>query len=144
MKDNKRLAKVKLDIGDTDEHVLLLGISSTDPDYKLTLALNKKLKISLRNSKPVEITSENRPPASFSRFIDTSGLPDISYYLVSNRSDKHFLFKKFSRIDFFLSIFHSYGDNESEKLIRNVKETEGVTALFLIEPCTIDYTILQS
>jgi len=144
MDRKKRPARLKLDIKDTDENLVLIGIVSSDPDYKLCLALNKKLNISLKLSKPVEVTDCKGNDTSFSRFADISEMPDISYTLVSNRSENDVLFKKLKKIDYIFSVNHSIPNLDTGKIIRSIRETEGVTAAFELDSDEFDYRLLQN
>ena len=48
MKRTQKVTRVKLDIDQNNDYILL-GLVSSEPDYKLSLSLNKKLGISLKN-----------------------------------------------------------------------------------------------
>lgn len=54
MRNNQKITRVQLNI-DQNEEVILIGIVSADPDYKLSLALNRKFGISLKNIKIKEL-----------------------------------------------------------------------------------------
>jgi len=140
----KKHARLKLEIKDTDENLVLIGIVSSEPDYKLCLALNKKLNISLKLSNPVELTDRKGNVTSFSRFTDISELPDISYTLVSNRSENDVMFKKFKKIDYIFSVTHSLPNLDAGKIIRSIREAEGVTAAFELKCDEFDYRLLQN
>ena len=43
----------------------IIGIVSTDPDYKLSLKINRKLKISLKNDSPVILGEDSGNEYSF-------------------------------------------------------------------------------
>ena len=78
MSTNVKIKRVHLNLNQTDESSLI-GIVSAEPDYKLSLALNKKLKISLRNVTPITFSDTNGTDLTFSRFSDISAAPDLSY-----------------------------------------------------------------
>lgn len=144
MDDRKKPVRLKLDIQDTDENLVLIGIVSSEPDYKLSLALNKKLNISLKLSNPIELTDRKGNISSFSRFADTSEMPEISYTLVSNRSGNNVLFKKMKKLDYIFSISHSYPIPHAGNIIRTIREIEGVTAAFELDSKEFDYRLLQN
>ncbi len=73
MKATPKIKRVQLKISHDPESVLL-GIVSAEPDYKLSLALNRKLGISLRNIAPVILHDEPDSELTFSRFSDSSCL----------------------------------------------------------------------
>ncbi len=52
MKSTQKVTRVKLNIEQNNDYILL-GLVSTEPDYKLSLSLNKKFRISLKTISPV-------------------------------------------------------------------------------------------
>jgi len=137
MKNRQKITRVQLDLRGEDES-LLLGIVSADPDYKLSLAVNKKIGISLRNNTPLEVQEQGEAMIVFSHFSDLSGAPDTLYSLISNRAGKYYFLKKLRNIDY---LFHIQLDPaESDKpgrLISSLREIEGVTAVFEIDKKSI-------
>ena len=133
IKTTPKIKRVRLKINKDSESVLL-GIVSSEPDYKLSLHLNKKLKLSLKNHTPLILTDKSGGEITFSRFSDSKTSPGISFELISNRNGKNFLLKKLRNIDY---IFHiNNHDNEADinhipALLRN---TESITAVFTIDP----------
>jgi hypothetical protein len=130
MKSGAKVKRVQL----KDNHATnsaIIGIVSSEPDYKLSLALNRKLKISLRNDSPVTISEDGGISRAFSRFSDVSGSPLLYYDLTSNRAGKNFLLKKLRNV-------HNPNSEETvRKIAATLKEIECITALFLIDPSTI-------
>jgi hypothetical protein len=115
----------------------IIGIVSTDPDYKLSLAINRKLKISLKNDSPVIIRGDSDSEIIFSRFSETTGSPHLYYDLTSNRSGKNFLLKRLKNIDFIFQV-HNPGNEETvKKIAATLKNTECITAVFIIDPVTV-------
>lgn len=133
MKIRQKITRVQLKIS-ADENYSLLGIVSTEPDYKLSLSLNKKLKISLRNNTPVTIAGEKGAALNFSKFSDVKGAPDIIYNLISNRSDKDFLLKKLNKIDYFFQVHSSERDYDIDHLTTSLRGIECITGVFNLNP----------
>lgn len=133
MKTTPRITRVQLKINQNNESVLL-GIVSTEPDYKLSLILNRKLKIALKNIPPVILADKTTKETVFSRFSDSKASPGPVYELISNRNSKNFLLKKLSNIDYIFHI-HNY-DNEVDinNLVSILRDVECVTAVFKIDP----------
>ena len=90
MRSSPKIRRVQLIINQNTESVLV-GIVSAEPDYKLSLILNRKLKTSLKNVTPVLITDESGTELQFSRFSDTTASPGPAFDLTSNRHGKNFL-----------------------------------------------------
>jgi hypothetical protein len=136
MKSGTKVKRVRLKDNQSSNSVII-GIVSTDPDYKLSLTLNRKLKISLKNDSPIIISEDSGNDMAFSRFSDTSGSPHHFYDLTSNRSGKNFLLKKLKNIDFIFQVHNPDDEETVRKITATLKDTESITAVFRIDPATI-------
>lgn len=134
MKNSQKITKIHLTVNDEDIPAVI-GIVSADPDYRLSLKLNKKLSISLKNIDPVEFQDEKGDKLVFSRFSDSSQPADSNFQLVSTRSGKNFLLKKLRNIDFLLLLNNPAKD--PEKIMSRVREIDSVTGVFNIEKKTL-------
>lgn len=132
MSTNVKIKRVHLNVNQTDESSLI-GIVSAEPDYKLSLALNKKLKISLRNVSPISFSDINGTDLTFSRFSDISAAPDLTYNLTSNRYGKNFLIRKLKNIDYIFQINNYDNETDINNIISMLRDTECVTAAFNID-----------
>jgi hypothetical protein len=132
MKSIQKITRVQLKISQKDEFILL-GIVSAEPDYKLSLSLNKKFRISLKNITPVKISDDTGHHITFSRFSDKSGSPDIAFNLISNRSDKNFLLKKFKNVDYIFLVHDSENEYSQEQITASLREIESVNAVFSVD-----------
>jgi hypothetical protein len=142
MKSGAKIKRIQLKDNQTNDPDII-GIVSTEPDYKLSLALNRKLKISLKNDSPIVIREEPGVEVTFSRFSDISAVPNPGYDLTSNRSGKNFLLKKLKNIDFIFQV-HNPGDEDDLKAIAaTLKNMECITAIFRIDTATIKDKNLQ-
>lgn len=136
MKDTRKITRVKLQVDQVNDF-LLFGLVSSEPDYKLSLSLNSKFSIFLRNSQPVKLAAEDGSELFFSRFADTSGAPDRTFNLVSNRSGKNFLVRKLKNIDYILYVHDPENEDELTRMTARLREIQAVTAVFNIEIDTI-------
>jgi hypothetical protein len=133
MKGRPKITKFQLD-DQKNEIYAFLGIVSAEADYKLSYLLNNKLKITLKNTKSLEVAGGNGSNLIFSRYSDTTGAPEIMYNLISNRSDKDYLLKKLKNIDYLFQV-HSYGNRcNIELLTDSLREIEMITAVFRLDP----------
>jgi hypothetical protein len=132
MKKGQKIIKVHLEQTAKDEYSLL-GLVTTEPDYRLSLALNKKISLSLKNNSPIEFTDDKGEHLSFSRFSDLNGAPEIVYNLISNKSDQTKLLKKFRNIDYFLQVHDTEGIKDINLLANNLREIDRITAVFKID-----------
>jgi hypothetical protein len=135
MPNIQRVKRVQLILNQINDF-LLLGLVTSEPDYKLSLTLNNRFRISLKNISPVEISDENKSVLTFSRFsgIDSSG---IVYNLISNRSGKHFLLKKLKNIDYIFQIHDSENINNIDLVTDSLREIESINAVFGINSNTL-------
>jgi len=132
MKSIQKITRVQLKINHKEEFILL-GIVSSEPDYKLSLTLNKKFRISLKNISPVMITNDTGSELAFSRFSDTSESPDILFNLISNRSGKNFLLKKLKNVDYIFQVQDTENENNVTQITASLREIESVNAVFNID-----------
>ena len=142
MKSIQKVTRVKLKI-DQNNDSILLGLVSAEPDYKLSLSLNKQFGISLKNISPVHVINDNGSELAFSRFSDTIGSPDIIYNLISNRYGKHFLLKKLKNVDYIFQIQDPNCGKTNDSIITILREIDAVTAIFYIDIETIKDKNLQ-
>jgi hypothetical protein len=142
MKTVQKIKRIQLNVED-NEKLLLCGIVSSEPDYKLSLALNKKMGISLKNKSPLNLSDESGNEISFSRFSYTSHPDDVIYNLISNRSGKLFLLKKLKNIDYIFQVHFPGSENAGTKVTSLIRETESVNAVFIIDPATLNDKNLQ-
>jgi hypothetical protein len=131
MKNVKKVTRLRLESDQTDEFIIS-GLVSSEPDYKLSLLLNKKLRISLKSLPPVNIPGSPGVELQFSRFsaAENSGL---TYTLFSNRAGKDFLLKKLKNVDYILMIHDPEHEINPTTLASSIREMESVTALFNID-----------
>jgi hypothetical protein len=135
MKNLQKIKRLKLK-NDHPRFVAIYGIVSSDHDYKLTQALNKKFHIFLKSTSPV-IIKDDETDLSFSRFIDTSKAPEIIFSLISNRSGRNFLLKKLKNIDYIFHVEDASAHENKDILSSSLKEIESVTAVFNIDSLTL-------
>ena len=135
MKASPKIKRVRLKINQENEFALF-GIVSPEPDYKLSLAVNRKLKINLRNAMPVIPDNKSAEEISFSRFSDNSSL-HLTFDLISNRSGKNYLVKKLVNIDYILRICNAEDEADINRFNFLLKEIECITAVFYLDPESI-------
>jgi hypothetical protein len=127
-----------------ENRTFLAGIVSAEPDYKLSLLINKKLKISLKSSSPLSFGDEKGTDSHFSRFVDRkTELNGQTYELISNRSEKKILLRKLRNIDYLFLINNLTDDTETESVLTGLRETESVTGVFSIDLLSLKDKNLQ-
>ena len=136
MKSTQKVTRLKLNVEQNNDYILL-GIVSSEPDYKLSLSLNKKFRISLKNILPLKLPGDNKSELSFSRFSNNEDPSDLKFNLISNRSCKNFLLNKLKNIDYLLQIQTSENDVNFNFINLNLREIDTITAIFNIDINTI-------
>jgi hypothetical protein len=115
------------------DEFILLGVVSSEPDYKLSLSINKKFRISLKNTVPVIIGEGTDNALSFSRFSDTGRTPGIVFNLFSNRSEKNFLLKKLNNVDYIFQVYDPENESNIDQMVASLRDIESVSAVFKID-----------
>jgi hypothetical protein len=133
MKGQPKITKIHL-TDKTDEDFFILGIVSTEADYRLSQLLNQKLKLALKNAKTLDVKGNNGTSISFSRFSDNSKSPEFFFNLISNKSDKDYLLKKLKNIDYFFQVFSTGCKHDFELLTTSIREIDRITAVFILNP----------
>ena len=132
MKSTQKVTRVKLNIEQNNDYILL-GLVSAEPDYKLSLTLNKKFRISLKNISPLKLPGDDRSELAFSRFSNNDDQEDLMFSLISNRTGKFFLLNKLKNIDYLLQIQVSEKAVNLNKITSGLREIDTVTAVFKID-----------
>jgi hypothetical protein len=132
MKGKPKITRIHLK-DHNDEEYTILGLVSAEADYKLSQLLNKKLNITLKNNHSLEIEGSSGINLNFSRYSDVSGAPEITYNLISNRSDKDYFLKKLKNIDYLFQIHSITGNCNIEELTGSLREIERITAVFRLD-----------
>lgn len=132
MRSNPKITRVQLKVNQNNESVLI-GLVSAEPDYKLSLTLNRILKISLKNSVPVVLTDGSGSEVTFSRFSDNNSAHGPSFDLIANRTEKSCLIKKLKNIDYFFRIHNPENKTAADRILNSLRKTETVTAVLNID-----------
>jgi hypothetical protein len=136
MKSTQKVTRVKLNIDQSNDYILL-GLVCTEPDYKLSLALNKKFRISLRNISPVKLPRDSKSELVFSRFSNIDDDAELILSLISNRADKFYLLNKLKNIDYLLQIKVREKDLNPDKITSTLRLIDTITAVFNIDLRTV-------
>lgn len=127
MGNPSKITRVSIPAGN-EESFVFFGIVSSEPDYTVSLRINKKAGISLRHSEDEVIVRTGSDTVSFQKFVT----PDHNYALVSNRSGKHFLLSRPGKIDFLFAPGPGNKINVEELAVL-LRAVEGITAVFVFE-----------
>jgi len=136
MRSTQKVTRVKLNIEQKADYVLL-GLVSAEPDYKLSLSLNKKFRISLKNVGSLKLTGDTQSELAFSRFSNNDDPSDLIFSLISNRTGKNFLLNKLKNVDYLLQIQIPEKEVNINNITSSLREIDIVTAVFNIDLNTI-------
>jgi hypothetical protein len=131
-----KVTRLKLNIERNNDYILI-GLVSAEPDYKLSLSLNKKFRISIKSILPLKLTNDKKSELVFSRFSNNHNPGDFVFNLISNRSGKYFLLNKLKNIDYLLQILNSEKEADANNIISSLREINSITAVFNIDISTI-------
>ncbi len=115
-----------------DFNFFLLGISSSENDYRLSWEINKKLKISLRKSTDHVIKREEIEQA-FSVYTFTDEEVYLQYFLIANKSENGYLVEELRNMDYFLQIHGDLTDKQQKQIISSVRNIKGITGVFNLD-----------
>jgi hypothetical protein len=132
MKSTRKVTRIKLQV-DMLNDFILLGLVTSEPDYKLSFILNNKFNISLRNNSPVNLKGNDGSDLLFSRFSDSTESPDRIYNLISNRSGKHFLIRKLKNVDYILHVHNPENEDNISQITSKLREIHTITAVFNLD-----------
>jgi hypothetical protein len=132
MKSIQKITRIRLKVSKGNEY-RLFGLVSSDPDYKLSQSINKKFRISLKNSSPVKIADKAGAEQIFSRFSHTNDSTGVAFNLFSNRSGNNFLLRKLKNVDYIFQIQDPENENHIDSITTDLRDIESVSAVFTID-----------
>lgn len=113
----------------------LLGVTSTDDDYKFSWNCSQLMNMEFVKTKDLEIID-----ARFAEFqifsvyenVDMTG--NCKFKIVSNKGNAGFLVEELKNIDFFVLAFENEKFNPIEKLSTLLKSIPTISAVFKLKP----------
>ena len=119
-----------------DFNFFLLGISSSENDYRLSWEMNKKLELSLRKGTD-HVIKRKEIEQSFLVYTFYDEEVYLQYFLIANKSENGFLIEELRNIDYFLQIHGDLTDNQQQQIISSVKTIKGVFGVFKLDINTL-------
>jgi hypothetical protein len=141
MKSEPKIRRVHLKV-DTHDASFCLGIVSSEPDYKLSLELNKALGTSLKNEKNLNLTLSGKN-LHFSRFFHRGQSEDLYLLLLSNRSVNESLLPKFKKIDYLFYAHDPENELVEDIITEKIRSIGSVTAVLKINKDTLGAKIMK-
>lgn len=119
-----------------DFNFFLLGISSSENDYRLSWEINKKLKISLKKSTD-HVIKRKETEQFFPVYMFDDDELYIQYFLIGNHCENGYLIEELRNIDYFLQIHGDLTDRQQEQISSSVRNIKGITGLFKLDVNTL-------
>ena len=133
MKEKERITRHNIAAPEPAEF-LFLGIVTPEPDYRLSVILNRQLGISLQHNSNDIIGGSGAGAPHFSVFSTSPALLS----LISNKSDGYILIKKLRTIDFLL-VIHGVPDRvKADNLAALIRKNQDITAVFVFSSTAIN------
>lgn len=131
MSKNRKIHKLDLE---QDYSFGLIGISSHENDYKLSWALNARLKTNLAKSANLVLPEpKSGLEQEFSHYTcDQSPWP-CHFHLISNRSENGYLIPELQKIDYFLKITGEFATQDLTSILGKIKDSGAVLAIFNLD-----------
>lgn len=127
------MAKHKLILED-DFSFDLIGICSSNADYRLTWGINKELSIELHKDEDLSIFVKKEGDHLYSFYSYYDELEHIEYYLVKNISNNYRkLIPEKDQIDYFLLIKNNY-TLEINDILTSLKRIDSILTAFVFDP----------
>lgn len=127
------MAKHKL-ILDDDFSFDLIGICSSNADYRLTWGINKGLSIALQKDEDLSLHVKKEGDHLYSFYSYYDELEHIEYYLVKNLSNNYRrLIPEKDQVDYFLVIKNNY-TLEINDILMSLKRIESILTAFIFDP----------
>jgi len=119
-----------------DFNFFLLGISSSENDYRLSWEMNKVLEISLKKDSD-HVIKRKEIEQVFLVYTFHDEEVYLQYSLIANKSENGFLIEELRNIDYFLQIHGDLSANQKQQITSTVKNIKGVTGVFKLDINTL-------
>ena len=127
------MAKYKLILEDNFSFELI-GICSSNADYRLSWGVNRGLDIDLQKEEDLSIFLKKEEESLYSFYAYYDEIEHIEYYLVRNMSnDYKRLIPEKGQIDYFLLIKNNYTLRIND-ILTSLKKIEGILTAFVFDP----------
>lgn len=127
------MAKHKLILED-DFDFELIGICSSNADYRLTWAINKELGLALQKDEDLSIFVKKEADHLYSFYSFFDEETHIEYYLIKNISNNYRkLIPEKDQIDYFLVIKNNFS-REINEIVTLLKRIDIILTAFVFDP----------
>ena len=128
MSTEKKITRHSIGTGET-QPFFFLGLVSAEPDYRLSVMINRHLGTDLRKCNEDSIITSPAGTLQFSRFTPAN----LACFLVSNRSGGSVLLRKLKNIDYLVVPADGHDRKEAEELAASLRIIPEITAVFIFD-----------
>jgi hypothetical protein len=121
------MTKTKLQF-DYDFDFCLIGIVSSEKDYRLCWMLNNLFNIKLAKAEEHSTAQSNH---SMYSYVQEELFRE--YYLIANKSDSHVLIEELKNMDYFLMIKGVNEEEEKKNIADLIKKSDMVSGAYVID-----------
>ena len=116
----------------------LIGIVTNLSSYKLSWLINSNIEFNLAQLDDIVIENNNKTQ-NFSSYV-FEDISEVTYNLISNKSDNNILIKKLKNIDFFIKIEPNLTDKQKNNLIEKLKKIDNIISVLEIDTQNLSST----
>jgi hypothetical protein len=116
------------------DDIHIIGINTTNRDYKLAWHLNNELKTDLSKEADIAVPSPNSEAQTFPFYYYHAGENQNIFNLIGNRSSDSLFTSMKTKTDFFLIIRNSITAERVSEIIQSIKRIPGVQLAYKIKP----------
>lgn len=121
-----------------DFNFLLLGLASTENDYRLIWKFNQTFNFEFERTENHKVISKNSEvEIGFSHYTYDDENTCLLYRFLSNKTDGGVLMEELKNIDYFLIVQGEFSETFVTSLITNLKSVEHIQAVFQISPASL-------
>jgi hypothetical protein len=133
------LAIRKHKLGYTEDFdFLLLGLASTENDYRLIWKINQTFNFTFERCENHKVLSKDgEKELGFSHYTFNDENTLLFYRLLSNKTEKGVLLEELKNIDYLLIVHGEFQDSFITGLIANLKSVEHIQGVFHISPASL-------
>lgn len=127
------MAKVFMLTLEEDYSYILIGISSSAPNYRLCWSLNKALKIALKRENPIEVHSKKGHITSHHVFVFHDEEINMTYRFIENKKGSSLFLPEIPKADY-LFVLDETEKIEITEILNKINKINIVILAFEVEP----------
>jgi hypothetical protein len=135
----KRLSRISTP---AEETTTLVGLSCSDNDYRVCWDLNNLLGLKLSRIDNLVVARLKGKNNEFGLYNYNDEGNSLRYYLIPNKGSNGLISESYKKIDFFIIICGTISAAKTEKIITSLKNSQIISAAFLLPAQIVKALIL--